>query len=158
MANARAPKVSIDYAITFTLKSKHFKLKPETQLEYGYAEIHNKLLGTGSLYTIVAEFTKAYNIHFHAIIKRTYYDCKDIERSFYDLFRNCLYIGFIYVKPVDDFHGWTSYMLKNVKDTYKKLICAHPVPKNDYKLEYELGLTEPLDEASKPGEIILDIV
>jgi len=132
-------KYTQDYALTVTLKPVHHKLKIEQQFELSSEEIMILLDRVGAKYTMVCELTKAFNCHWHLILKMPYHkeNCI-VERSIRDLFRKCKYIGFIYLKPVTEYHNWILYMIKSVTETYKILICKHPIPKNDYGLKFEL--------------------
>lgn len=129
---------SIDYGITVTIRPKWYKMLPEDQFDLTVAEITGKLNGYQCKYTLIAEFTKSYNIHFHGILHFTEKQ-KDYIRLLYDIFRNSRYVGFIMVKPVDNYNEWIEYITKDIKETYKTLICRHPVIRNDYMIDYHLG-------------------
>lgn len=128
---------TIDYAITVTVKPKFHCLLPEDQFDKATDELLRKLASVKARHSCVAEFTKAYNIHYHLIVNFPY-NVKFHMRFIYDQFRDSQYIGFVYVKPVDDYYKWTDYMMKSVKDTYQAFKCRHPVISNDYDLVFHL--------------------
>lgn len=109
---------SVKYAYTMTLNPRLFKLKANEQLE----KIRHLLYDVLSpfKYTLIAEYTMNYNIHFHGILqiadinKHGYLEFKNNPLKFlYDYFRNIPNIGFVHIKAIDDEPGWIEYILKD---------------------------------------------
>lgn len=120
----------MDYAITYTINPHYYKMLPEEQYDVGVNMI--KALFADYKLTIIAEFTKAFNVHFHGIIY------SKTKRELYDLIRKNKILGFINVKPIENWEDWVMYITKNTIQTYKDFKCRHPVPINDYQIRFKL--------------------
>lgn len=126
----------MDYAITFTLNPHMYKLLPEDQFEAGKGMLSS--LFSSYKKTIVAEFTKSYNIHFHGIIY------SKTKRELYDKIRKNKILGFICLKQIESYEDWIEYIVKDTSKTYKELICKYPVIFNDYSVPYKLIDDDPI--------------
>lgn len=119
----------MDYAVTMTLKPSYYELKVQDQ----YNMLQNIILERYKNYkkSLFVEFTENHNLHVHGIIysstKRGIYDARK---------RSC--IGYIKVKPIQNYQDWVFYCVKNTITTYQELPGGYcPALVNDYKIEYK---------------------
>lgn len=140
---------SNEYAVTITLKPSMYHMTAVMQ--------RNAIQGIINSFTaavkmsVICELTKSFNIHLHGTIKvnrdalNKSVKGKSPEHQIHDLFRNIKDIGFVCVKPIDDYPHWQQYCLKNYKLT-KDELNENPVIRDDneffpvwmlHKLEYE---------------------
>jgi len=75
-----------------------------------------KLSGMTSHYSLVAETTRNYNLHFHSILKFPFIKGKNYLKYINDEFRNDKMFGYICVKQVDNESGWMDYLRKGLTD------------------------------------------
>lgn len=125
--------MSVDYAITVTLKSKCHKFDIERQYDIMKFELMKFHYDVDQRATFVIELTKSYNIHAHGIVKILELHVADYKRKIYDYFRNNVRIGFILVTDITDFNKWVEYITKDVKETKLKLFLRSPILIDDYE-------------------------
>lgn len=122
----RVGQCTQDYALTVTLQPKYHKLSVEEQ----YDLLNNQINIITKRYpnvflTLVVELTKSFNIHAHGFIKSPLE--KTALRKMYDIFRNDVIIGYIYIKPIDDHSKWLEYICKDIDKTRESMYCRLPV-------------------------------
>lgn len=110
------------YAFTLTLKPKFFVSTAEKQYDETINIVKHELNRLGN-YTVIAEFTKNYNVHYHGIISFPLMGKKNLMKLFSDHFRNHKQIGFVNIKPLTDEKGWIEYICKGLKETRDTLKC-----------------------------------
>lgn len=134
-------KWSVDYAITLTLKPVIYRHAPEKQFSLVSENIRNNF--PNCQFTIIAELTKQYNIHFHGFIK---VDLNKInihpEKYLFDRIRKYSALGFAVIKQVTEYNVWKDYILKDKKNT-ESILNLDPVVRDDY------GLKDPQEEDKK---------
>lgn len=109
---------SFNYAFTITLKPNLYRYPLEKQYDETYLYVSEKLLTIAQQLTMVAEVTKAGNLHFHGVICFTLSKHKHIKsnnKNFIDLFRNDHIVGFTNLKQIDNEQGWIEYMSKELE-------------------------------------------
>lgn len=128
MTENSAPEYGVDYALTITLHPRLYKMLPDEQLAQSIPEI--KKLLSNYRYSLVYEFTKSFNIHFHAIVStcRTY---SSVSLHLHNQFRRSKYCGNIYVRQIEDWDKWVNYLKKDLSST-RKLNNLYPVIQDDY--------------------------
>lgn len=133
---------SNEYAVTITLKPSMYHMTAVMQRN-AIQGIINSI--TDIRISVICELTKSFNIHLHGTIKVPMGGKKSPEHKINDIFRNIKDIGFVCVKPIDDYPHWQAYCLKQYKLT-KMELNEHPVIRDDnelfpafmlHKLEYE---------------------
>lgn len=125
--------LSVDYAFTLTLRPKLFSKEPEMQYEDTYQVVIKRFEMLATKYTIVAELTKAYNIHYHGIVQFNLSDRKDCQKEFYKAFRNDVLIGFVNIRQIDNMGKWTEYIRKDVYRT-TNVIHRRSIIKDMYEI------------------------
>lgn len=121
----------MDYAVTFTLKPKYHESNAFVQYDILLAVI-NRCYDKFKK-SIVVEFTKAGNLHAHGVIYST------TKRAIHDA-RKRSDLGFIVVKPIEEWEGWIEYMTKDTIDTYKELDRkCNPMIVNDHQIPFKLN-------------------
>lgn len=133
---------SVDYAFTITLGKSMYKLEPSVQYDYVVEDIVTRLSSISSKVTLVAELTKASNIHFHGIIK--FKDSlKPFRLQFNNLFRNHKYIGYVHLVQITEWSAWTEYIQKELIET-KDSLNRPPIllDGHDVFLEYRRDITK----------------
>lgn len=118
-------KYSVEYAFTLTLKPKIFAQEPEDQYDKSSAHASARLNTLSDQFTLIAELTKNYNIHYHGIIKFPLKK-KDLMKEFYKCFRTDLIIGFVNIRQIDDKSKWIDYISKDLCRT-KDAIIRRPI-------------------------------
>jgi len=137
--NPRFYKMSQNYALTITLNPRYRTIGSIEQFDqtgYRIGEIlaskfpHCKL-------TLIAEFTKSYDIHYHGVIS---FDISHILKDenlcliFRDTFRKDRMIGYVLLKPIDNQPVWNEYIRKDYIETKKYLGGKNPVIIDDYNI------------------------
>lgn len=118
MINPKNTSYTVDYFFTITLRPKCYKHEPELQYDLTFSEVKNKLSSLSQAFTLIAEVTKAYNIHYHGLIKFIYKDPKkDYMKEFCKTFRNHETIGFVKIDQVRDISNTIIYMSKEFDKT-----------------------------------------
>lgn len=122
--------MSQQYAITLTLNPKLFKLSPLLQLN-ALHEVLNGLVGDEKLdLSICCEFTQNGNIHAHGFVrvplngigkKNPIYQINYAFKKYNDI------MGYIMVKPIDSYHGWLHYCLKDYNESKIELETENPI-------------------------------
>lgn len=106
---------SVRYSYTITLKPVLYKFKAEEQYDKTYCRIATEL-GSFSTFTLIAECTKGFNVHYHGTI--SFNECtKNCMKKFVDYFRGDKEIGYVNIKQITDEPGWIDYISKSIKDT-----------------------------------------
>lgn len=94
--------------------------------------------------TLVTELTKSYDIHYHGILSFPMsYGLRCPEIFMRNLFRDRYkgnpakmeqkdYIGFILLKPVEDWGKWSDYIAKDIDD-FKQKMKMGPIICDDYE-------------------------
>lgn len=137
-------KYSVEYAFTLTLKPKIFAQEPEDQYDKTSAHASARLKTLSDQFTLIAELTKNYNIHYHGIIKFPL-SKKDLMKEFYKCFRTDLIIGFVNIRQIDDMPKWTEYISKDLDRTCKAINRRPLIYDNlcifDAQIKARLGVT-----------------
>lgn len=127
-------KISVDYAFTFTLRPKMYVKESEKQYDETALYVKTKLAAECYQFTLVAEQTTCFNIHYHGICNLIITDkCKDPLKRIHDAFRNDTYIGFIKVRQIDNMPVWKEYCLKSLNKTQVSL-NRRPLLYDDYNI------------------------
>lgn len=130
-------KWSVDYAITLTLKPILYKHTCEEQFSIVATSIRNNF--PNCKFTLLAELTKQYNVHFHGIIK---VDLNKIvchpEKYLYDRIRQYKHLGFAVIKQITEYQIWIDYITKDYNITKQKA-NIDPFVKDDYDIHITLG-------------------
>lgn len=125
------------YAFTLTLKPSMYKYTSEEQYDRTYLLAYKHVKSRCVYVTMIAEHTKAYNIHYHGII--TFVMSKSCpKKKFVDSFRNHPFIGFVNIKQMENDQGWLDYIKKDLKAT-REMINRPPIIADDFTV-----LTDPL--------------
>lgn len=122
---------SVRYAATITLKPRMYQYKAEQQYDMTYPDLIKHLECNGfTEYTIIAELTKNYNIHYHMTI--TFKNIKlNNMKKFVDTFRKSQVFGFVNIKQIDDEPGWQEYISKQFEE-FKQSTDRRPVIKDKF--------------------------
>lgn len=120
----RAKGTTQGFAVTLTLLPKLFKDPAEKQYDLTAPLVCDFLRQFGE-YTVVAELTKASNIHYHALV---FMNCNETmaRKRINDAKRTSKYFGFGVIKLCTDEPGWLDYMSKDV-ETFKENILRPPI-------------------------------
>lgn len=114
------------YAITLTLRPIWYKKTIEEQAKLIKDELF-RLHGVRRLsLSLVLEYTKAYNIHSHGVIKKHNINKLSELRQLNDIFRGNKFIGFVCMKPVTDIYKWRDYIEKS-RDLMIKDLGYHSI-------------------------------
>lgn len=105
-----------------------FKYEPEKQYDDTWKHIVCHLQLISSKFTLVAELTKCYNLHFHGMIYLT-----KGPKEFYSLFRNDIQVGFVNIKQTTNDKGWIEYISKEFTKT-KNAIQRRPIIRDYYDM------------------------
>lgn len=108
---------SVRYSFTITLKPILYKNKADAQYFETYDKLCNILSQMGK-YVLVAETTKAYNIHYHGTMEFNIMR-PNLRKYFVDSFRNSKIFGFVNIKQIDDEPGWCEYISKDFEEFRK---------------------------------------
>lgn len=132
-----------EYAFTVTLRPIMFKTVAEVQFDNSYNDVCDILDKYKIKYTLVAELTKSFNIHYHGVCSFPINLSNNVMKWFHDKFRNLKKLGFVNIKVMED-RGWIEYIFKNLKET-KEGINRRPIIKDmfeyadvDLKAEYAM--------------------
>lgn len=122
------------YAFTVTLKPRLFSNSPTEQYDMTYTRLHSILncLSIPESLTLVAELTKACNIHYHGMIIMHVHPKKSAKVRFHNAFRHERDYGFVNLTQIDDEPGWIAYISKNIKST-KDDIDRPPIICDEFK-------------------------
>lgn len=131
-------KKTQDYAFTITLKPKMFVHPLKKQLALTKDVLKELFSLTCAQYTLVAEVTKNFNIHYHGIVNfhviNEFHNSDHYICMFKDCFRKSSQFGYTVVKVIDDFPKWSAYILKDRQKTYS-LTHVHPMLHDGHELE-----------------------
>lgn len=126
-----------EYAFTITLKPPLYRFNLREQIEKTKDKLL-KMCNYVAQFTLVAEVTKNFNIHYHGIVNfEVDYKFTNNEQycaEFKDVFRKSKDFGFICIKPIDNFPKWVAYILKDRKRTFE-LTRTHPLLCDGHELE-----------------------
>jgi len=122
--------MSIDYAVTFTLKPNQYKNTYEKQL-------HDTAGGLCKIYhdckfTLVAELTQTYNIHYHGIISIPLSHGRDPIKYFFDRLRPFSKIGKCECKQLMNYQLWVDYLNKDIIKHIE--LGLDPIIRDDYNV------------------------
>lgn len=125
---ATEKKLSQQYAITLTLNPKLFKLPPLLQRN-ALQGVLNELVGDEKLdLSVCCEFTQNGNIHAHGFVRVPLLNNKNpIYQINYAFKKHNDIMGYITVKPIDKYHGWLHYCLKDYEESKIELDGESPV-------------------------------
>lgn len=141
---SRPISYSCDLAFTITLKPSEYRRTYEDQYKGSCYLLTSIFNAGGCKYTMVAELTKQYNIHYHGIIKIPTERGKDSIKWFFDRLRLLSFIGRSECEQVKNYEKWTTYIMKDVD----RDIDVLTVIKDDYNLHIiELKCTESVIES-----------
>lgn len=120
---------SVDVGITVTLRSATKRLRAEDQLVLTRGKIERCF--KNCRYTLVAELTTNYDLHYHAIasLDLEQNKQKNICKYFKDIFRD--EFGYTCIKQITDYNGWCDYLRKDFTKTSEVL---YPVLRDDYNI------------------------
>lgn len=143
-------------AITLTLKSKVLILKNVNQYKRSVVEINNILVNHKDDFRfeyLVPELTKNNCIHYHGVVK-VINTIKFPKTYVLEAFRRSPIIGFICIKPIEDYHKWLEYCQKSQGEEIKYIMsrCFLHVWQDEIKEETEE--TEDNDEYATITTII----
>lgn len=136
-------RYSNEYAITITLKPSMYHMTAVMQRN-AIQGIINSL--TDIKISVMVELTKSFNVHLHGTVKVPMKGLKSPEHIVNDVFRNLKDVGYVCVKPIDDYPHWQSYCLKDYAVT-KNELNENPVIRDDnelfpafmlHKIQYDL--------------------
>jgi len=118
---------SSEFAITITLRPSMYAMTAIMQ--------RNAIQGIMNSFencklSLICELTQSYNIHLHGTIKVPIKGKKDVQHIVHDIFRPFKEIGFICVKPIDDYDVWQKYCLKEYMKTLNN-VGEKPVIRDD---------------------------
>lgn len=118
---------SVNYSFTLTLRPKCYIHEPERQYDDTYEYIRRKLSSLSQAFTIIAEVTKSYNVHYHGLISFYYNDNiklvnnninqRDFIKEFHKCFRNDTFVGYIKIDQMRDENNWKAYLKKDLEHT-----------------------------------------
>lgn len=121
---------SCDLAFTITLKPVEYRKTYEDQYS-GTAYLLTSIFNAGGCkYTMVAELTKQYNIHYHGIMKIPKDRAKDPIKWFFDRLRLLQFTGRCECEQVKNYDKWTTYIIKDIQ----RDIDIRTVIKDDYNI------------------------
>lgn len=135
---------SIEYALTVTLNPKLYRFKPSEQYRLTQLGLDQMFEKTEWKISIIPEVTQNYNIHYHCIVSA--YNIKKYKKgvvySIHNKFRKMKHLyGYIYLKPITEFHIWQEYMVKDIEKT-KQIIDMLPesnFERNDFEVDNLVG-------------------
>jgi len=116
-----------NYSFTVTLKPRMYRYEPEKQYDETYRHLVIMLKSLSNHVTIVAECTKAMNLHYHGIIEL------HTKKQWYSKFRNSDVFGFTTCREQYNDDGWITYISKELDETYKCL-DRRPVVLDQYSV------------------------
>lgn len=123
---------SVRYSLTVTLKPLQYKEFAEKQYDNTCMYLINKLTMLNCQYTLVAEMTKACNIHYHGTIEFLKCHKNQHHRKYLiDHFRNDKMIGYVCMKQITDEPGWIEYIKKDIVGT-TEVLNRRPILKDDF--------------------------
>jgi len=125
---------TVDYAVTLTLKTKMRDLETERQYNASSQEVIQLFTCNNIKATIIYELTKNDDIHYHGICKMPLQKhIRDNVIWLRNRFRRNKIIGFVCIKPVDDYHKWVEYISKDIATT-KQRLGNIPILMDDYDI------------------------
>lgn len=118
---------SYEMAFTVTLKPKLYDYRATEQYDLSFQQIFEKLLllSYKNQFTLVAELTKNFNIHYHGIVKMPL-EGKSCMKKFHDAFRGSKLFGFVNIKQITEQPIWIEYISKEIGNT-RDLVSRPPV-------------------------------
>lgn len=140
-------KYSCDLAFTITLKPSEYRHTYEDQYK-GTAYLLKSIFDSaGCKYSMVAELTKQYNVHYHGIMKVPLERGRDSCKWFFDRLRKLSCIGRSECEQVMNYDKWTVYLAKDIK----RDLDIVTVLKDDYNI-LDISLSESEDESGASSE------
>lgn len=159
---AEKPRFTQDYAITITLDPRIREFSTTHQhdiMRYNIENVIKKRIVEAVMsyldvkpstlppiyLTLVAELTKSFDVHYHGIISfPLVYKIRDPAIFLRNVFRERYkgnpakmeskdFIGFICLKPIDDWTKWTDYITKDII-SYKERLNRGSIICDDYEL------------------------
>lgn len=139
--------ITVDYAITFTLRSTMYKYQIEVQKNKAHEDIALFIKDLDACGIICTEITPNGNVHFHGLLNFRVYEniAKRIDFYVKDYFRRSKVIGFTCLKQITEFQGWIRYCLGEYSKT-KDLLNSNPIIYNksratpDQEIDVEFGI------------------
>jgi len=134
MANKAKPIVimSQQYALTITLNPKLFTLDVLTQRNQLMSVLNGLIADEKLDLSVIVEFTQSFNIHAHGFVRVPLKLSRNPIFLIHDIFRKYKsLIGFIYIKPISEYHNWLHYCLKDYHLTKVELEGENPVILNN---------------------------
>lgn len=142
-----ATKYSTDLAFTITLKPTEYRHTYQEQYK-GTAHILTSIFDSnGCKYSMVAELTKQYNIHYHGIMKVPLERGRDSCAWFFDRLRKLTCFGRSECEQVMNYDKWTKYIAKDIK----RDLDIVTVIKDDYNI-LDITLQDSEDESGASSE------
>lgn len=112
---------SVDYAYTLTLRPKMYSKEPESQYDETYEYVRRKLSSLTQHYTLIAEITKSFNVHYHGVLKFELVPKMVCDKEFHRCFRNDTYIGYVNISQIKNDVTWKEYLKKDLVHTLNSL-------------------------------------
>lgn len=141
-------KESFRFAFTVTLLPKLYKCDATQQYDNTFVEIFLKIkcMSSANQFVIVAELTKAFNIHYHGtiVMKLT----KNCRKTFADSFRGSKLFGFVNIKEITEPEIWHDYIIKDLTTT-RESINRPPIIYHDDTLHDLPSLTNLISSVSQ---------
>lgn len=110
------------FAVTLTVKPKLYRLPAEDQYKLVKEAVMGLFKQRNPKVTLIAEVTKQFNIHFHALLQWDYASGVNYPRWFHNEALKYKDLGFTCVKQAQDVDGWLTYISKApeyiMKDDY----------------------------------------
>lgn len=137
-----------EYALTITLKPTFRIVKGVNQhAPWQYDMSHEKLCDllhacNITLYTAIAELTKAGDIHYHVFLLSDD-DLRGLQYNIACYIKDQTIFGMFVLKEVKDKQGWVEYILKDCAYTHK-LISRPAVIRDDLELVKDQPFSTPL--------------
>jgi len=116
--------MSLEYAITVTLKPVMYRHAAEIQFSQTYEVLLKHLRTFTPRITLLAELTKDFNVHYHGLIQFSKDDVlryHNLAKRFKDSFRKSKVFGHIVIVMAHDLPGWKEYCTKDLEETYRLL-------------------------------------
>lgn len=125
---------SVSYSYTVTLRPQLYGIPGQDQYDKTSDELVKHLSNICAEYTLVAELTSSYNVHYHGTVS---FALKlpgppvNLRKRFVDSFRKNKLFGFVQIKQIDDEPGWIEYISKSLEETCNDL-GRRPILKDDF--------------------------
>lgn len=140
---------SFEYAFTITLKPKLYDHPATAQYDLTFEPCFKLLLEISlkNQFTLVAEQTKNYNIHYHGIIVMPT-SGKPCMKKFHDSFRGSKLFGFVNIKQITEQNIWIEYISKELYET-QSMVNRPPIIYDHWDYIKTTGLTTMLSSIAE---------